>query len=186
MFHAKKNDIELKVNCPIQIQTSGKNLVIGITSTFEEREDRGHSIVSFKRTVQDLLISHLNDDKSKGRLLFDLAKFASGSYRISNAASGAVKQQSIVVQDGLVWMQLVDIPFEVSGNTEQRLNVDMASIRSRFAGTTPIFLGVSTLCDPYVLIYGYDIEKVDRATIEIQLLINGYTTERLLPDPIKS
>ena len=161
--------MEEKVNCPIQIQPSGDKLVVSIASTAASREERGHAVVAFKRIVQNNLISHLDDDKAKGRLLFDLAKSATGSYKIARTTTGAVKQQSIVEQDGLVWMQLVDISVSMSS----RLDTDLSMIRSRYAGT-PIYLGLSSLCNPYVLVYGYDLDKVESAATDIMSIIQSY------------
>jgi hypothetical protein len=145
---AQKKDIETKVNCPIQIQSNSDKVVVSIASTSEDRDERGHSVVRFKRILQDLLIAHLNDDQCRGRLLYDLAKSASGSYRISQTLSGVVKQQSIVEQDGLVWMRLIDVPNEVSRKLQQ-LNADVEKMRARDP-TTPIYIWgfsfVQSLC----------------------------------------
>jgi len=129
-------------------------------------------VARFKKLIQKLLSRFLNDEKSTGRLLFDLAKTASGSYRIQQAKSGAVRQQSIVDQDGLVWMQLMELPFEMSNKTKCALVADIERVRDR---ETPVFIGDSSLCDPYVLVYGYDIDKVARATIAAENIIVTHT-----------
>lgn len=175
LLNNSKLDIEKKVNCPIQIGIRTNSVSISITSTAKDQVSRTQSVARFKKLIQKLLLTFLNDEKSSGRLLFDLAKTASGSYRIQHAKSGAVRQQSIVDQDGLVWMQLVELPFEMYKEKKCALDADIERVRHC---KTPVFIGDSSLCDPYVLVYGYDIDKVTRATTATNNIIVSHTRNK--------
>ncbi|KAL3788287.1 hypothetical protein HJC23_002861 [Cyclotella cryptica] len=172
LVNDSRRDIERKVNCPINIRMRPNSVIISITSTSKDQSIRTQNVVRFKKLIQKLLLSFVKDEKSTGRLLFDLAKNASGSYKIQHAKNGAVKQQSIVDQDGLVWMQLVELPLELSKTKKCALHADIEKVRDR---ETPVFIGESSLCDPYVLVYGYDIDKVARATIATENIIFSHT-----------
>jgi hypothetical protein len=173
MFNARKQEMEARVKCSIKIQSCNDRLIISASSNAHDYKDRGHSMVLFHKDVSELLISHLNDSRTDGRLLYDLAKSADGSYKIERTLSGAVRQQSIAKKDGpLVWMQLIDIPFFVSEVHKQDMLAKLQNIRARYTFTYT-FLGVSSLCDPYVLVYGQDPHKVEGAKNDVAAMINN-------------
>ena len=180
MLNTGKSDIEARTKCFIEIKTSGQSLKISATSPpSESLYHRNHCVVSFNRILQNLLIEYVNHIESKGRLLFDLASSATGSYKISSSPSGAVKQQSIVDQDGLVWMQLVEVPFNVSSDSRRHFEADIAKASACHAGSN-VYLGNPPHCGPYVLVYGYDLDNVDRVAVKISALVEVHTKRQIM------
>jgi urease gamma subunit len=93
------------VNCPITIQSFSDKLMISTSSAAEDHKQRGQSMVLFKKEIESLLMSYLNDKACDGRLLYDLASSAGGNYVLKKTESGAVRQQGIKKGGALVWMQ---------------------------------------------------------------------------------
>jgi hypothetical protein len=67
-------------------------------------------------------------------------------------------------------MQLIDITFSVSEERKQYMLDKLRNIRARYSCTST-FLGVSSLCNPYVLVYGQDLNQVEDAKFDVTAMI---------------
>lgn len=135
-LEASKPDIVAKAKGFIATKTAPDGLAICIVSK------DGAAVGIINREVTKLLVSCLDDDGSAGRLLFELAKSGSGSYRIPNSPTGAVKQRSIFDANREVWMHLVEVPSVLYEARKDGLSFGLQNIRKCYA-PTQIHLGVS-------------------------------------------
>jgi hypothetical protein len=156
-----KSSIEKQIDC--RIHHRNNNLAVSITST-------NRKVGLFRGMVQDMLVSYLtrrfDDHQAVGRLLFDMATNAVGSYKIGRTLNGSVHHQFWFSKDGNNWMQLVELPEALSMETRRILMALLQKIRSHHPGTRIHFYD-SRLCDPYVLINGRDRHAVESVAEDV-------------------
>ena len=174
MLEDKKRDIEEKLNGNITINFNAEGLEISIAfhSAVDENKERDYVAV-FNSEVANLLTSYLNDSQSNGRLLFELAKHSSGKYKLPISSSGGIVRQSLAVDQGHVWMYLVEIPLTVSEDAKTTVDSMLSKISARYYGIY-IYMAVPCLCNNYVLIYGKDPIKVGLAKMDVVRLIEAH------------
>ena len=118
----------------------------------------------------------MDDARSDGRLLYELALSSEGRYTIRKTENGLVRQESHT-KHGLVWMKLLELPLvELKGrltphveflkrnDTQEELKdgTNCSIEVYGFEGQVP------RLCDPYALISGKMKDEVDLVAANVE------------------
>ena len=154
-----------------------------ITMTTNNGNTGHRDLKNARRKVEDLILDFIQNDGSKGRLMYELAVSCWGAHRSKYSSSNAVKQRNPFNDYRENFMSVVDLPSEVIKGKrcfhgEFLLKAHVLGQIKKQSGCTIKICGDDfnipvELCNPYVLVYGGSFKDVDRA-VEI---IKDYTSK---------
>jgi len=158
-------------------------MVITIKSKYESL----HPFDDVKRAkimIEKSLLEFIEDVNSEGRLLYELATYAKGTYNIRKVASAV--QQYCHISHRLLWMKLLELPLsEWKGKRTPHGRYLLSSLTQQWLkGSTNCSVevfgfgeSIPALCGPYVIVCGNDVDAVnevsDRVVGEIDKHMRG-------------
>lgn len=171
-----------KLHAHLSKNTALKELIRGKGDEMYISAHSTTSKIAARDLVQESLLSYLGSDKSKGRLVFDLALSVGTDIRKLSDASNAVKTNyNYPSGHGMVWVTAIDLDLSFKNKQEEReqcrwLLKQVGDVRVS-AGCSikvygePCFAGPLKMCSPYILIFGKRLDDVKKAFNELTLLI---------------
>lgn len=166
----KTKKITSETNCSINLSTNSSHtepLVITIKSC-----DGTRGIYLAKLMIEDSIFQFLGDENSEARLLCEMGLASRGNYFINKTLEGAIHQENRT-RDGMVWMQLLELPLaELRGNRQGEFIphgefLEKGNVQDELIGHADCSIevygfgnNIPTYCEPYVLVTGKKKDEV--------------------------
>ncbi|KAL7546317.1 hypothetical protein ACHAWF_009649 [Thalassiosira exigua] len=168
----KTKEISSRTNCIISLSKHDGRDGRPMTITLKSRADfpSFRDIRVAKRLIVESLLGFLNDKDSEGRLIYELATSADGTFQFRRI--GGAIQQECQLSHRLVWMTLLELPSAM--NRGERVShgryLTGRNAQELFTEGTGCYVEVYEhpgLCGPYVLVCGDNPDEVNGVTDKV-------------------